>query len=170
MAGSSPLPRCPRCGSAMVRRERRSDGAPFLGCSRYPECRGIRDLPEARPGGDKSGLELDFHRPGNVVLFCGALTAAIAIGLAATAPGPGAGAWALCGAVMLALAALSTFTAIVTPQGVANSVAIRVVALALLALFARFGLIPVSQWLGQVFSDYWLQNLPTPHLPTPSPR
>src|SRR5829696_6455840 len=33
---------CPRCGSAMVRRIRRRDRAPFWGCPRYPECQGTR--------------------------------------------------------------------------------------------------------------------------------
>lgn len=38
---------CPKCGSDMVRRKaRRGDraGQAFLGCSRYPSCRGIRNL------------------------------------------------------------------------------------------------------------------------------
>lgn len=38
---------CPRCGSEMVQRKaRRGDraGQAFLGCSRYPDCRGIRNL------------------------------------------------------------------------------------------------------------------------------
>ena len=33
---------CPRCGSVMVQRSRRSDGGQFWGCSKYPSCRGIR--------------------------------------------------------------------------------------------------------------------------------
>lgn len=37
---------CPRCASAMVRRRRRSDGAEFWGCPRYPECWGTRKLDE----------------------------------------------------------------------------------------------------------------------------
>ena len=32
-----------KCGGTMVQRERRVDGAKFLGCSRYPKCR--RTLP-----------------------------------------------------------------------------------------------------------------------------
>lgn len=38
---------CPKCGSDMVRRKaRRGDraGQAFLGCSRYPSCRGVRNL------------------------------------------------------------------------------------------------------------------------------
>ena len=33
-------PRCPRCGAAMRLRHRRSDNAPFYGCSNYPQCHG----------------------------------------------------------------------------------------------------------------------------------
>ncbi len=36
------LDSCPRCSSPMRRREGRR--GPFLGCSRYPDCRGTRDL------------------------------------------------------------------------------------------------------------------------------
>jgi hypothetical protein len=35
---------CPRCGSPMVMRS--GSRGNFLGCSRFPECRGTRDLPE----------------------------------------------------------------------------------------------------------------------------
>lgn len=34
--------RCPKCGAKMVLRHRKSDGAAFYGCSRYPQCRGTR--------------------------------------------------------------------------------------------------------------------------------
>lgn len=37
-------PRCPRCGSNMVRRTRRSDGNPFWGCKNFPRCNGSRDI------------------------------------------------------------------------------------------------------------------------------
>lgn len=33
-------PPCPRCGAAMQQKSRRRDGAPFWGCTRYPDCRG----------------------------------------------------------------------------------------------------------------------------------
>ncbi len=36
-------PRCPRCGAAMRLRHRRSDNAPFYGCSNYPQCHGTVD-------------------------------------------------------------------------------------------------------------------------------
>jgi len=34
-------PACTRCGGSMVRRERRADGHPFWGCTKFPECKGI---------------------------------------------------------------------------------------------------------------------------------
>lgn len=34
---------CPRCGSKMVLRHRRTDGHAFYGCSAYPKCKGIID-------------------------------------------------------------------------------------------------------------------------------
>jgi len=34
-------PLCPKCGTPMAKRHRKSDGNPFWGCSRFPNCRGI---------------------------------------------------------------------------------------------------------------------------------
>src|SRR5688572_18539020 len=44
---------CPRCGAVMVERRNRSSGEFFLGCSRYPDCRGTRPQPggASRPRG-----------------------------------------------------------------------------------------------------------------------
>lgn len=35
---------CPNCGASMVKRTRRSDGAEFWGCTKYPECKGTRKV------------------------------------------------------------------------------------------------------------------------------
>lgn len=35
---------CPTCGAPMIKRKRRSDGAEFLGCTKYPECKGTRRM------------------------------------------------------------------------------------------------------------------------------
>ena len=49
---------CPLCGNAMVLRHRRQDGLPFMGCSRFPGCRGVRQFalgkapPAILPRGD----------------------------------------------------------------------------------------------------------------------
>lgn len=37
-------PRCPTCGAALVERHARKTGERFLGCSRFPKCRGIRRI------------------------------------------------------------------------------------------------------------------------------
>ena len=37
-------PSCPRCGGRMVSRTNRSNGNAFWGCSKYPACRGIRQI------------------------------------------------------------------------------------------------------------------------------
>ena len=36
------------CGATMVMRQRRSDGSPFWGCSRFPQCRQTRAATAAR--------------------------------------------------------------------------------------------------------------------------
>lgn len=46
-ASDASLPPCPECGSAMVRRKARQGpraGQDFLGCSRFPACRGTREI------------------------------------------------------------------------------------------------------------------------------
>jgi ssDNA-binding Zn-finger/Zn-ribbon topoisomerase 1 len=35
---------CPKCEGGMVQRTRRSDDKPFMGCRRFPECNGARDI------------------------------------------------------------------------------------------------------------------------------
>lgn len=35
---------CPNCGASMVKRTRRNDGAEFWGCTKYPECKGTRNM------------------------------------------------------------------------------------------------------------------------------
>ena len=43
-----PGPRCPKCRGPVVLRVRQSDGAPFLGCQRYPTCTGSRAVPASK--------------------------------------------------------------------------------------------------------------------------
>ena len=43
---------CPKCGSAMVERTNRDSGEPFLGCTRFPACRGTRPMPAGAQTGD----------------------------------------------------------------------------------------------------------------------
>lgn len=46
-AASHPLGACPKCGAEMVERKARKTGNAFLGCSRFPQCRGTLEAPEA---------------------------------------------------------------------------------------------------------------------------
>lgn len=41
-------PRCPRCGSSMIRRKDAS--GLFWGCSRFPRCKGTREIGYRKPG------------------------------------------------------------------------------------------------------------------------
>ena len=40
---------CERCGAPMMRRIRKRDGKPFLGCSKFPYCRNTREMPRENP-------------------------------------------------------------------------------------------------------------------------
>ena len=42
-----PPPTCPACGKPMVKRNAKSTGTPFWGCSAYPACKTIREIGEA---------------------------------------------------------------------------------------------------------------------------
>lgn len=47
-AQTHPQPGCPQCGAAMVQRVAKKGphaGTAFFGCSRYPQCRAIQDMP-----------------------------------------------------------------------------------------------------------------------------
>lgn len=46
---------CADCGAEMVRRERRSDGKPFFGCSRFPACRCTRTAGSRRRSDEFGG-------------------------------------------------------------------------------------------------------------------
>jgi ssDNA-binding Zn-finger/Zn-ribbon topoisomerase 1 len=38
---------CPECGATLVERVNRATNEPFLGCSRWPECKHTEPLPES---------------------------------------------------------------------------------------------------------------------------
>ncbi len=44
---------CPDCQAPMVQRRRARDGHPFMGCTKFPKCRGTRER------GDMSGDSQD---------------------------------------------------------------------------------------------------------------
>jgi ssDNA-binding Zn-finger/Zn-ribbon topoisomerase 1 len=72
--GDSQIPTCPKCGAPMVERRRYRDNAIFLGCSRFPECKGIRQADrhyglhrmiwEKKYGPIPDGYDI-HHRDGN---------------------------------------------------------------------------------------------------------
>ena len=43
-SSASSVPTCPRCSSKMVMRTNSYNGSKFYGCSRYPKCRGTRNV------------------------------------------------------------------------------------------------------------------------------
>jgi hypothetical protein len=47
---------CPRCGATMVTRHNRETGDAFLGCSRFPACKGTRSLESKAPQPRRSRL------------------------------------------------------------------------------------------------------------------
>lgn len=56
MIRTKPIPSCPECGSVMVLRQPKEgqDWEAFWGCSKYPRCKGTRQI-------DENGLpETDF--------------------------------------------------------------------------------------------------------------
>lgn len=42
-------PLCPKCCAAMLEKINRKDGSRFLGCSRFPDCRGSRPIEKKQP-------------------------------------------------------------------------------------------------------------------------
>jgi ssDNA-binding Zn-finger/Zn-ribbon topoisomerase 1 len=38
---------CPQCGATLTERTNRETGEPFLGCSRYPDCKHTEPMPES---------------------------------------------------------------------------------------------------------------------------
>ena len=191
MADSIVIPLCQKCGSAMVVRHRRTDGEPFIGCTRFPQCRAVLKIalppasePTANPALSPSRIAARpdpkapatsgaptqdasrFPRLVKLALVFDAISAACAIGVLVAANGRVL--LMLPGAVILAITALSAVSAPFVGPTLAIRVAWRVLVLALIAAFAAYGLVPVSRWLGQVIGHELIQEMPTMHLPTPS--
>lgn len=184
------VPVCPTCGAAMVMRHRRSDGAPFWGCSRFPECHTILKVaftganrPTANPApppfapptawierpkplGPSAQSGSLFHRPGWIVLVCDMVAAACA--MAILAPANGGWTYLFLGGTLLAITALSIVSATFTSPAVAISIAWRVMVVALVGVFGTFGLVPISMWLGQIIGNEMIRAIPTLPHHTPS--
>jgi hypothetical protein len=159
---------CPRCGSTMVRRQRRSDGAVFLGCSRFPRCRGTRELAAAadaaaRPAAASAYRPEHGQRPryDRLVLACGALGGLIGIGFLVVGLNSRPNTYAFIGMVLLGLNALVVLPSPWLPQRFARASALRVALLCVFVAGFLIAWIPVSTWFGQVLANQMLQALPT---------
>jgi len=191
MAEPTAVPLCPKCDAVMVLRHRRNDGAPFWGCSRFPDCRSIVKIappPPATPAIYSVSSPIPaVHRPTRVIpmpsgratdrgsrltgrvwfaFFCDAVAIICAIAFLSTANGR----WAsqLIGVTFLAIAALSALTAPFLSPRLAARIAFDVMGLALLSAFAVFALVPVSVWFGQIWAHDLVNEMPTFPQHTPS--
>ncbi len=164
---------CPKCGAAMVRRERGSDGSPFWGCSRFPQCRGTRQLvdtghtvptfgPEAKPE-RRRGRRFD-----RLVLACGAVGLAIGLGFIVVGLGVGPATYSLLGAILVALVGLVVLTSPFLPRDFARSSALKVALFCVVAAVFVVALVPVSGWLAQYLSGAILHSIPTPSAAAPT--
>lgn len=168
MAESIANPTCPDCGSTMVRRERRSDGAASWGCSTFPVCRGTREIAPAtatpnRPGGgtptgQQRDRSLHFDQ---LTLGCGAVGLLIGLGFVIVGIDSRPSTYAFVGVILIALTALVVLPSPWLPPRLARSIAVRVALLSVLLAVFFIAWIPVSEWLGQAFANQMLQAVPT---------
>ena len=167
-------PTCPRCGDAMVRRIRRSDGTPFLGCSRFPQCRGTRQLSPAyasrrEPARYSSERQFDDPEgPGldRFVVVCGAGGLAIGLGFIIVGLNSNPGSYALIGVALIALTALLVLPSPFLPSSFAREAALKLLMLCIFlgVFFVAWG--PVSQGLGQYVTNAVMQSVPTAVAPS----
>jgi hypothetical protein len=134
MATATPDTACPICAAPMVRRTRRADETPFLGCSRYPACRGTRQVevaPSAPPPppvaavpvislpGASARSEFVRRETAHAELVQERRPWILARGVALSAVGVVlvllGGTWGLLGAVTIVLALLMTIVALYVP-------------------------------------------------------
>lgn len=194
MAKLTATPLCPKCDAVMVLRHRRTDGASFWGCSRFPECRGVVKVAPSRPATPAmpaaypvSPAMSAVRRPTPVMpmpfgsttdrgsrltgrVWFAFLSDAVAIICAVAFLATANGRWALLliGVTLLAIAALSALTAPFLSPRLAARIAFDVMGLALLSAFAVFALMPISMWFGQVWAHDLIQVMPTLPQHTPS--
>jgi hypothetical protein len=167
MAEPIAAPTCPQCGSTMIRRERRNDGAAFWGCSTFPACRGTRELAPAAGGlrrrpvitdRPEGGVRVRYDR---VVLACGAIGLLIGLGFVAVGLNSKPNTYAFVGGVLIALNALVALPSPWLPQRFARASALRVAFLSVFVAGFFIAWIPVSTWLGHAFANQMLQAVPT---------
>jgi ssDNA-binding Zn-finger/Zn-ribbon topoisomerase 1 len=57
---------CPKCGAPLVERTNRDTGAPFWGCSQYPQCAYTQPVPESvklRKAGQRGMFDEEERAP-----------------------------------------------------------------------------------------------------------
>lgn len=173
-------PTCSRCGVAMVRRVRGIDGAPFWGCSTFPECRGTREMVTAAaighqptaslgpPLGPDRERRLHFDR---LVLALGAIGLIISLGFIAVGLTSGPNTFAFLGALLLALVAIVVLSSPLVSPNFARGYALKVAFLCVCLAVFFVAHDPVAKWAGQYFTDLITQSIPThaPATPTAAP-
>ena len=171
MSESREDPTCPRCGAAMVQRQRGSDGSPFWGCSTFPKCRGTRELatvtnrghqPTATfgvsPGRDR-GRGPHFDR---VVLVCGAVGLVIGLGFIVSGLNSRPNTYVFIGAILVVLMAVVVLPSPFLPTAFVRGYALRVALLCVCLAVFFIAWMPVSTWVGHLFVNQMLQAIPTP--------
>lgn len=167
MAESIAAPTCPWCGSTMVRRERRSDGAAFWGCSTFPACRGTRELAPAAGGLRRRVSSADRSMDGRgvrfdpLVLACGVVGLLVGLGFVAVGVNSRPNTYAFVGVALIAINALVALPSPWLPQRFARASALRMALLSVFVAGFFIAWIPVSTWLGQAFANQMLQAIPT---------
>ena len=164
---------CPKCGAAMVRRERGSDGSPFWGCSRFPQCRGTRQLVDTGHTGPTFGPEatperLRVRRFDGLVLACGRVGLVIGLGFIFVGLVAGPTAYGLLGAILVALVGLVVLPSPFLPRDFARASAVKVALFCVVAAVFVVALVPVSDWLAHYLSGAILHSIPTPSAAAPS--
>jgi ssDNA-binding Zn-finger/Zn-ribbon topoisomerase 1 len=171
MAEQFAVPVCPTCGATMVARRRRSDGEPFWGCSRFPQCRGIREVVGGMPASGQAsvpaasteaGRRRSFHFD-RVVLGFAAVGLVVAFGLIVSAMTIAPKIYGLFGASFIFLVAVTVIPSPLLRPGDARYLELRIMGLILLVTFVLIGSQPLWNLITPYFTDIFMKSIPTPH-------
>jgi hypothetical protein len=151
----------------MVRRERRSDGAAFWGCSTFPACRGTRELAPAAVGLPRRASRADRPLDGRgvrfdpLVLACGVVGLLVGLGFIVVGLNSKPNSYAFVGIAVIALNAIVVLPSPWQPGRFARASALRIALLSVFVAGFFIAWMPVSTWLGQAFANQILQAIPT---------
>jgi hypothetical protein len=171
MAEQFAVPVCPTCGATMVARRRHSDGEPFWGCSRFPQCRGIREVVGGMPArgqasvpaaSTEAGRRRNFHFD-RVVLSFAAVGLVVAFGLIVSAMTIAPKTYGLVGATYIFLVAVTVIPSPLLRPGYARYVELRIMGLILFMTFMLVGWEPLTKLVAPYFTDMFMKSIPTPH-------